>query len=303
MTQGNEELLAGFADIGNHGPREEPVPREEMMDLLNGADAILSLNGNGAEDITEQMLKEAGTVRVAVISHYYHGCHDRARVAWQKAGVEVIDASDGNNRAVAEWTLGAAITGMYRFAEYDRALKGGELWPSARLADQVQGKVLGLVGLGRVGRLVAGFFRLFEVEIIGYDAYVPEEDIRSMGIRPVGLMELMEGSDIISFHLPVTEETKGIIGRRELEAIRDGALVINSARAAILDGNAFRDELQKGRFRAVLDVYEPEPPPLDDIIRTLDNVVMTPHVAGNTRQMRADCGRLAVEALREYLAP
>jgi D-3-phosphoglycerate dehydrogenase len=190
---------------------------------------------------------------------------------------------------------------MYRFAEYDRALKGGEFWPSARLADQVQGKVLGLVGLGRVGRLVARFFHLFEMEIIGYDAYVPEESIRSMGIRPVGLMELMKSSDIISFHLPVTDETKGIIGRRELEAIRDGALVINSARAAILDGDAFRDELQKGRFRAVLDVYEPEPPPLGDVLRTLDNVVMTPHVAGNTRQMRADCGRLAVEALRERL--
>jgi phosphoglycerate dehydrogenase-like enzyme len=100
----------------------------------------------------------------------------------------------------------------------------------------------------------------------------------------------------------VTDETRGIIGRGELEAIRDGALVINSARAAILDGDAFRDELNKGRFRAVLDVYEPEPPPLDDVIRTLDNVVMTPHVAGNTRQMRADCGRLAVEALRERLA-
>lgn len=93
-----------------------------------------------------------------------------------------------------------------------------------------------------------------------------------------------------------------MIGREELQAIKDGALLINSARAAIIDGKAFRDELLKRRFRAILDVYDPEPPSLDDVIRRLDNVVMTPHVAGNTRQMRADCGRIAVEALRQYFA-
>jgi phosphoglycerate dehydrogenase-like enzyme len=302
MTQRNEELLGSFSEVRSHGAIEGVVPPGEVLDYLEGASAILSLNGNGAEDITGEMLAEVGTVRVAVISHYYHGNHDRARAMWEGAGVEVVDASDGNNRAVAEWTLGAAITGMYRFAEYDRALKGGEMWPSARVADQVQGKVLGLVGLGRVGRIVARYFQLFDVEIIGYDAYLPEERIRSMGIKPVGLQELMESSDIISFHLPVTDETRGLIGRRELDAIRDGALVINSARAAILDGEAFREELKTGRFRAILDVYEPEPPPLDDVLRTLDNVVMTPHVAGNTRQMRADCGRMAIESLRDYLA-
>ena len=302
MTCENEKLLADFADVRSHGPSEEAVPPEDVLDSLRGADAILSLNGVGAEEVTEEMLKEVGTVRVAAISHYFHGSHDRARLAWERAGVEVIDASDGNNRAVAEWTLGAAITGMYRFAEYDRALKGGELWPPARMADQVQGKVLGLVGLGRVGRIVAKYFKLFDVEIIGYDAYLPDDRVRSMGIEPVGLLKLMESSDIISFHLPVTDETRGIIGRRELAAVRNGALVINSARAAIMDGEAFREELQKGRFRAVLDVYEPEPPPLDDVLRNLDNVVMTPHVAGNTRQMRADCGRLAIEALGDYFS-
>jgi D-3-phosphoglycerate dehydrogenase len=216
--------------------------------------------------------------------------------------VEIIDASSGNNRAVAEWTLGAAITGMYRFAEYDRALKSGEVWPSASKADQVQGKTVGIVGLGRVGRIVARFLGLFEVEMLGYDAYVSDAEVSAMGVKPVGLMELLGRSDIVTFHLPVTDETRGMFGRKELEAIKDGALIINSARAAIFDGSALREELAKKRFRAILDVYEPEPPPPDDILRELDNVVMTPHVAGNTRQMRADCGRLAVEALREYFS-
>ncbi len=300
MTKENEALLKGFASVTSDGAVEGKPSFDHLLQALRGVDAVLSLNGVGAEDITEELLREVGTVKVAVISHYFHGNHDRATKAWREAGVEVIDASEGSNRAVAEWTLGAAITGMYRFAEYDRAMRTGVPWPDSSMADQIDGKVLGIVGLGRVGRIVAKYFRHFDIEIIGYDAYVPEEEIKAMGVKPAGLMELMRSSDIITLHLPVTDETRGIIGRRELEAIGDGALLINSARAAIVDGEVFRKELAKKRFRAILDVYDPEPPPLDDVLRGLDNVVMTPHVAGNTRQMRADCGRIAIEALREY---
>ncbi len=300
MTEENEARLESFAKVISDGPRVEKIPQGPLLRSLGKSNCILSLNGNGAEDITGEMLREAGSVTVAVISHYYHGSHDRATKAWCQAGVEVIDASDGNNRAVAEWTVGAAITGMYRFAEFDRAMKSGTLWPDSSIADQVSGKVVGIVGLGRVGRIVARYFHLFDVQIIGYDAYVPPGEIRAMGVRPVGLLDLMGMSDIITFHLPVTDETRGMIGRKELQAIKEGSLVINSARAAILDGQAFREELLKKRFRAILDVYDPEPPPPDDVLRQLDNVVMTPHVAGNTRQMRADCGRIAVDALRKY---
>jgi len=300
LTGENERRLKDFCRLINDGPESDPVSTSDLIEKLREADAILSLNGVGAEDITAEVLRAAGGVTVAVIAHYFHGPHDRAIEEWRRAGVEVVDASDGNNRAVAEWTLGAAITGMYRFAEYDRGMKAGVLWPSSPPADQLEGKVLGIVGLGRVGRIVARYFQTFEMEILGYDAYLSHKDLEGMGVKPCGLMELLRRSDILSFHLPVTDQTRGMIGRRELRAIKDGALVINSARAAILDGEAFREELLKGRFRAILDVYEPEPPPLDDVLRQLENVVMTPHVAGNTRQMRADCGRIAVEALRRY---
>jgi len=302
MPKENEARLRSFARVTCDGPAETALSPEVLAQRLKGVEAILSLNGVGAEEITEELLAKAGTVRVAAISHYFHGNHDRAAAAWRRAGVEVIDASDGNNRAVAEWTLGAAITGLLRFAEFDRAMRSGVLWPDGSVADHLSGKVVGIVGLGRVGRIVAKYFSLFDVELLGYDAYVTADRIKAMGVKPVGLRELLKRSDIITLHLPVTQETRGMIGREELQAIKDGALLINSARAAIIDGKAFRDELLKRRFRAILDVYDPEPPSLDDVIRRLDNVVMTPHVAGNTRQMRADCGRIAVEALRQYFA-
>lgn len=302
MTETNRRMLEVFAQVTSDGPAIQSLGPEDMASRLAGVDGILSLNGVGAEDITEEVLAKTGTVKVAAISHYYHGSHDRAVVAWRRAGLRVIDASDGNNRAVAQWTLGAAITGLLRFAEYDRAMKLGTLWPDSAQADHLGDKVVGIVGLGRVGRIVAQYLRLFDVKMLGFDAFVPPETMETIGVEPTGLLDLLRRSDIITLHLPVTDATRGMIGKRELEAIKDGALLINSARAAIVDGDAFRLELAKKRFRAILDVYDPEPPPLDDPIRSLDNVVMTPHIAGNTRQMRADCGRIAIQALRDYFS-
>ncbi|TLM98106.1 hypothetical protein FDZ71_17580, partial [bacterium] len=172
MPTENEARLRAFARVTSDGLVETALPPERLAQRLRGVDGILSLNGIGAEEITEEILTKASTVRVAVISHYFHGNHDRAAVAWRREGVEVIDASDGNNRAVAEWTLGAAITGLLRFAEFDRAMRSGVLWPDGSVADHLSGKVVGIVGLGRVGRIVAKYFSPFDVELLGYDAYV-----------------------------------------------------------------------------------------------------------------------------------
>ncbi|MGD2175392.1 MAG: NAD(P)-dependent oxidoreductase, partial [Candidatus Brocadiaceae bacterium] len=116
----------------------------------------------------------------------------------------------------------------------------------------------------------------------------------------VGLDELLQAADAVSLHAPVTDETKRMMGAHEFSLMRDGALFVNCARAALVDGDALREELSSGRIRAYLDVYEPEPPPLDDVLRELDNVVMTPHVAGTTDLMFLRCGRRAIEALRAY---
>jgi phosphoglycerate dehydrogenase-like enzyme len=162
--------------------------------------------------------------------------------------------------------------------------------------------VIGIVGLGRVGRAVARYLQPFGATLIGYDIYVSQSEVESLGVRLVPLEELMRNADIISFHLPVTDETTGMIGAKELSWIKDGAIVINSARAAILEDEAFLAELKKKRFRAFLDVFPVEPLPLDHPLRTLDNVFLTPHIAGDNRAMFVRCGRVGIEALRRYFA-
>jgi len=302
MDAENEAALASFAEVVTDGRADEPVPPEVLAEHLRGVSAILSLNGSGACDVTAEALRAAGTVQVAVISHYWHGLHCRAREMWQAAGVEVLDESDACNEAVAEWTLGAMIAGLRRFETYNREMQSGAEWPSWRRAGQLNGATVGLLSLGRVGRLVARYLGGFDCRVLVYDPYTDPAAIRALGAEPVDLDTLLRVSDVVSLHTPVLPETTGMLGAREFGLIRDGAVFVNSARAAIYDGGAFRAELAKGRFTAYLDVFDPEPPPLDDPLRSMPNVVMTPHVAGTTPLMFLRCGRRAIERLRTWFA-
>ncbi len=300
MDEENERLLGSFAEVTNHGRREEDPSREELVEVLTGARAILSLNGSGAEAITADILREAGTVEVASVSHWW-GQHNDVAPQWESAGVKVIDASDACNEAVAEWTVGAAIAGLRKFDFYDRQIKSGVEWPSFHEAGQLNGSTVGLVALGRVGRIVARYLGAFDCRVLAFDPAVDETEAAALGVELTDLDTLLSTADVVTLHAPVTEQTRGMIGARELARMKDGALLINSARAALTDGKALRKELATGRIRAYMDVFEPEPPPLDDPLRRMDNVVMTPHVAGTTDLMFKRCGRFATEALREYL--
>jgi D-3-phosphoglycerate dehydrogenase / 2-oxoglutarate reductase len=302
MDDANEALLASFATVTNHGRREQPLSEGELVEALRGARGILSLNGTRAGQITAGILGRVGTVEVAVVAHWWHGISDEAAATWRTAGVLVVDASDACNAAVAEWTIGAAIAGLRRFEHFDREMKAGTLWPEREgVVDQLIGSTFGIVGLGRIGKLVARFLQPFSTTVIGYDPYIERGVAMGLGVELVDLDALLRRADVVSLHLPVTPETKTIIGARELETMKDGALLINCARAALVDGQALRFELARNRLRAYLDVFDPEPPAPDDVLRILDNVVMTPHIAGHTRRMFLSCGRLAIEALRGHL--
>jgi phosphoglycerate dehydrogenase-like enzyme len=270
---------------------------------MRGASAILSLNGTGAPEITTDVLRQVGTVRVAAISHWWHGLHDQAKAMWEAAGVRVLDVSDANTDAVAEWTLAAALMGTRRLLEFDRGLKAGSPWCEPRRnAGLLCESVVGLVGLGRIGRRVAQLLRAFGAEVVAYDAYAGSEQAAALGVRMLSLEDMLRTADIVSFHLPVTPETTGMFGARELSWIKDGAVVINSARAALFDDAAFTAEVQMKRFTAFLDVFAVEPLPLDHPFRSMDNVFITPHIAGDNGKMFVRCGRLAIEVLREQLA-
>ena len=299
LTQSNLELLGQFADYTNDSLLE--ADPEDLADRLARTDGVLSLNGVGTEPITADLLARCPSVRVAAISHWFHGLHDSAVPEWRKAGLTVIDSSDGNNFAVAQWTLGAILGGLFRFTELDRAMRAGELWPEHEFSCSfLDGQRVGIVGFGRIGRLVAKLLGAFQVELVAFDPFVGAETMESFGTKKVELADLMSTSDVITFHLPVTPETKRIVTREHIESVKKGALIVNSARTAILDYEAFIQGLRESRFRAVVDVFEPEPPPLEDPVRSLPNIVTTPHIAGSTTLMCSVSGRTAILALKRF---
>ncbi|MCA1666899.1 MAG: hypothetical protein LC793_05750 [Thermomicrobia bacterium] len=284
MNADNEARLREFATVTSGGTRTEPYAPGELIHALQGVDGILSLNGIGATEITTDVLAAVGTVRAIAISHWWHSGHVPAREMWEAAGVAVIDASDATTEAVVEWVLGAALIGVRRMVEFDRRLKSGDLWaePGRRDAGLLGESVVGLIGAGRVGRVAAERFRAFGATLIAYDPFLSDGDARAHGIRRVSLNDLLATADVISLHMAVSDATRGMLGAREFARIKDGAVFINSARSALLDAAALVAALRENRFHAFLDVYDVEPLPLDDPLRALDNVFLTPHIAGDT---------------------
>ena len=184
---------------------------------------------------------------------------------------------------------------------FDKSLKSGSLWaePRRNVGLLCENKI-GLIGLGRIGWYVAHYFKALGTDIIAYDKNYSHEKAKQLGVKLVSLDELMSAADIISLHLPVTTETRGMLGAREFSLIKDGAIFINSARAELYDEEALIVELRKAKFAAYLDVYMTEPIPIKHPFRSMDNVIITPHIAGDNRTMFLRCARESIQTLRDY---
>jgi len=193
--------------------------------------------------------------------------------------------------------------GVRRLHVFNRALKSGSPWGEPRYETGLLCETtIGLIGMGRIGYCCAQYFRALGARVIAYDKYLTPARAAEMGVVLVPLDELLAAADVVSLHLPVTSETKGLLGEREFSLIKNGAVFINSARAALCDENALITELRKERFTAFLDVFSDEPLPLDHPFRKMQQVTLSPHIAGDNRSMSLRCGRDAIETLKDYHA-
>lgn len=301
LTQANYDLLNSFAELRDHGSDPEAASHEQLVGYMKGANGMLLLNGAHADEITLDAITEACSLRTIAVSHWWPQIGDMAK-AIAGSGVEIIDASDACNQAVAEWALGALICGIRRVDYFNREIHSGN-WPAWRGATGIlNGKTVGLVAIGRVGRWLLKYLAPFDVKVKVYDPYITDAEAEKLGVEKVGLDELMSTCDAISLHAPVLDSTKNMIGKKELALMKEGALLVNSARSHLLENEALKQELQSGRIYAWLDVFENEPiQECEEYLYELDNVVLTPHIAGTTDDMFERCGRFGIEALREKL--
>lgn len=260
------------------------------------ADADAALTGWGVRPPTPAMLDRAA--RLKIISHTAGSVRMLPRHALEK-GVVITTARAAIARTVAEFCLMNALILLRRYRDALAPDGGG---PEERpRSETLYGKTVGLVGFGHIGRLFRQLLTPFGGRVLVYDPYLGDDQVARLDIERTDLPTLLQTSKVISLHAPDIPATHGLIGAQELALIPDGAVFLNSARGRLVDTEALTQALQTGRFQAAIDVTEPEPLPPDHPLRTLPNVLWTPHLAGPTDDELPELTRMALNDLGRFL--
>lgn len=281
LSEKARSKLASFATpIWNE--QEKPLSREQLAELLPGAWGVLS--SWGVPRFDEELaalaneLKIIGHAAGSVKGNFYPAAFD--------AGIKVVNAAGTIADAVAQFTLATMLGLLLDYQHYNAIMHQSGQWPSRHDIHDLYGAKVGLISASQVGRRVIKLLQPFAPQIKVYDPYLPADAAQELGVEQIELDELMATCDVISVHAPVTDETIGMITADHIRAIRDGAVFINTARAAVIDYDALEAELGTGRFRAALDVFPQEPLAADSPFRQMPNVILTPHMAGWTEEAR-----------------
>ena len=214
--------------------------------------------------------------------------------ACTEAGIIVCNQAGENREAVAEHALGMMLSLGKNIFKADRRMRSDRDWNRNQFIGQdMLGKTVGIIGLGHIGSRVAELCgQLFRMRVLAYDPYLSPEEFKVKGAEPTLLDELLAEADYVTVHTPRNEETRGMLGTREFSLMKESAYFVITARGGIVDETALADALKSGGLAAAgIDVFAVEPPPLDDPLVQLDNVILTPHTAGVTEDARMNCAR------------
>jgi D-3-phosphoglycerate dehydrogenase len=270
----------------------DPTSLERM---LAEADALLV---RSETRVTRAMLEKAPRLRV--IGRAGAGVDTIDVEAATARGIVVVNAPGGNAVAAAEHTLALMFASARSVAAADAALKHGKWARSAYMGTELTGKTLGLIGLGRVGSEVARRALGLDMRVLVFDPYVPDEHARRGGMEPVELDTLLESSDFVSLHVPLTDATRGLLNAPRLAMMRPSAFLINCARGGLIDEAALLAALDAGRLAgAAVDVYSKEPVAPDDPLPRHPKIVATPHLGASTVEAQTN---VAAQVASEVLA-
>ena len=278
----------GFQVIEN--PHGRPMTRAELGEFLPEISAVVA----GIDDWTDEVFSSAPKLKI--IARFGVGVDNIDLAAAKARGIKVTNARGANADAVAELAVGGMIATLRNFTFLDRTTRAGK-WERS-VGHTLRGRVLGLVGFGAIARYVAKLARAFGAEVVAFDSNPDEAAARELGARFVALDELLAMSDIVSLHVPATPETKNLINASSLARMKSGAILVNTARGAVVDETALLDALKSGRlFGAVLDVHAAEPTRADDPLFSLPNVLVFPHTAAETWETYHQVGLITAEAV------
>lgn len=263
---------------------EQPMTKGEILEKIPGCDVYVTTWGS--QRLDEEIMDAASGLKLLT-----HLCGTVVPVVsddvWNR-GVRVLSGNGYFAESVAEGTLAYILSALRDIPFYSHRTKETRSWKTADDYNRgLAGKRIGIVSYGAIARHLVRILSVFRVDMYVYDIRpLPQEDCKRYGLHQASLEEIFASCDIISLHTPLLDATRHLIGEDLLRRIRPGALFVNTSRGPVVDQSALERQLATGRFRAVLDVYEEEPPRPDCPLYELDNVMMIPHMGGPTVDLR-----------------
>ena len=275
---------------------EKPPSREELLASSAGMDGVVTMLTDRVDD---EFLDAAGP-QLRLVANYAVGYDNVDVDACTRRGVLASNTPDVLTAATAELTMALMLDVVRRVAEGDRLVRSGEPWiwaPTFMLGASLRGRLLGIVGFGRIGREIGRLAEAFGMRV----AYADQIEHPGAPYERLPFDELIATADVISLHCPLTTETRHLIGREELKAMKRDAYLVNTSRGPVIDEEALAEALAGGEIAgAALDVFEREPEVFEGL-RGLDNAVLAPHLGSGTLETREAMGMLCVSALRAVL--
>jgi len=275
-------------------PQGRKISEAELIERGKTLDALIV----GMEEKITKAVLEAAT-KLKIVTKHGAGVDNIDIPAATERKIPVVSAPGANSDAVADLAIGLFISMARRIPLADRSVKQGK-WP--RMAGvQINGKVLGIIGLGQVGKKVAKRATGFDMKIFAYDVVKDEAYARKWGITYLSLEEVLGQADFLSIHIPLLPSTRGLIGDKQLRLMKKDAFLVNLSRGHIVDEQALYQALTEERLRgAALDVFSSEPPG-DSPLLKLDHFISTPHMGGYTYEALRETGMICVRAIVDVL--
>jgi D-3-phosphoglycerate dehydrogenase len=268
------------------------ISREELLGAIGDYDALVVRSRTRVD----REVLEKGT-RLKLVARPGTGLDNVDQEAAKVRGVSVVNSPEAPVEAVAELVVMMMLALSRRLTVADAGLKGEKWSKEGLMGQELRGRTLGIVGMGRIGRRVAELAGAFRMAILGYDTIeIPRDVTEELHVRMCGLDELISSSDFVTLHVPLLDSTKHLINAGRLATMKKGSYVINASRGGVIDEKALSDALNEGRLGgAALDVFENEPPS-GEILRA-SNIIVTPHIGGQTEEAQI----AAIEVIAQKL--
>lgn len=291
----NEKGIAELEDVAEVVARTDITP-EELVNDIHDFEAIVV---RSRTKVTREIIEAAPKLRI--IARAGVGVDNVDVEAATERGVMVVNAPESTSITVAEHALGLMLSLARKISLADKSVKEGKWEKSAFMGMELNGKTLGIVGMGRIGSQVASRCKAFGMDLMAYDPYINQEAAAEIGVEITDLEGLLKAADVITIHVPLTSETKHLLAKEEMEIMKDTAFIVNCARGGIINEEDLYNAIKDGKIGgAALDVFEKEPPEENPLLE-LDQVVFTPHIGASTREAQRDAAIIVAKEIKEVL--